>query len=798
MGDFWRDLRYGLRMLAGAPGFTAVAVVALALGIGANTVIFSFVNARLLQPPPFQDPERLVWLWQVEGGATWNVSYPDFTDWREQNRSFQEMAALSEGSYNLTGIGEPEWLIGRQASASVFAVLGVKPAVGRGFLPEEDKPGANRVVALSHGLWQRRFGGQAGAIGQSIRLNQELHTIIGVLPRGFRLGRAEYDLWVPLVVTADTARRGNGFLQVLARLKPGVSMARAREEMKTISGRLASQYPSTNARLSAEMESLRERAVRPVRPALLVLMSAVGAVLLIACANVANLLLARAVARQKEIAIRASLGATRGRTVRQMLTESALLGVGGGSLGLLLAVWGVRALHASLPEQMQWGEAPALDLAVVGFTALVSLITVLAFGLAPALSVVRADLHETLKETSRSSAGMRHGRLRAVLIVSEVALAVVLLTGAGLLIKSFARLTAVDPGFRAENVLTMGVPLSRPRHPEPRHWRAFFEQALERIRALPGVRYAAATSLLPMSGSNATWTFSIEGRPEPPPGRFPSAGYRNVTPDYFRAMGIPLVRGRHFTEQDREGAPFVVIINETMARQYWPNEDPVGKRIKPGGSSDLGTVVGVAGDIRFSSLERQAAPEMFWASWQRPRSGMMLVIRTESAPAALAPAVRAAIRAVDPEQPVALVRTLERIVDESVAQQDITMLLVGGFAGLALALAGVGLYGVMSCLAAQRTHEIGVRMALGAQRGDVLRLVVWQAMVLAITGAAIGWGGALALTRLMASLLFGITARDPVIFVTAPLVMLAVALAASFFPARRASKVHPLTALRYQ
>ena len=801
MSALWSDVRYGLRLLARSPGFTAVAVLALALGIGANTLIFTFINARLLQPLPFRDPDRLVALWSVEreGGVTWNVAHPDYLDWREQNRTFEELAALSEGSYTLTGGQEPEWLIGRLASATVFAVLGVKPALGRGFLPEEDRLGADRVVVLSHGLWLRRFAGNPGIVGQVVRLNQEPHTVIGVLPRGFRLGSADYDVWVPLALDPAKAHRGNRFLQVVARLKPGVTIAGAQAEITTIADRLASQYPNSNAHLGAEVDSLRELYVRPFRPALLVLMAAVALVLLIACANVANLMLARAAARQKEIAIRAALGARRGRIVRQMLTESSLLSLAGGVLGLLLALWGARALHATLPQRMQSAEPPGLDVVVLAFIVAVSLLTGIAFGLAPAWGVARADLHETLKEGGRSSAaGLRHGRLRAALIVSEVALAIVLLTGAGLLIKSFARLMAVAPGFRPENVLTMGVPLPRARYAEPRQWRAFFEQALERIRALPGVRHAAATSLLPMNGSNTVWSFAIEGRPEPLPGQFPTAGYRAVTPDYFRVMGIPLLRGRHLTEQDREGAPFAVIINEAMAGRYWPNEDPLGRRIQSRGTNDWGTVVGVVGNIKFSGLEGQASPEMFWAHSQRPRSGIILVIRTASEPAALASGVRAAIREVDRDQPVARIRTLESIVEESVAPRRITMLLLGTFAALALVLAGVGLYGVMSYLVAQRSHEIGLRMALGAQRGEVLGLVVRQGMVLAVIGAGIGLAGALALTRLMSTLLFGVTARDPVVFVAVPAALGVVALAASFFPARRASRVDPLVALRYE
>jgi predicted permease len=812
LGDFWQDLRYGLRVLLKNPGFTAVAVIALALGIGANSAIFSVVNTVLLRPLPYKDPDRLVMVWEENAKAGYPRDTPaaaNYIDWRDQNQVFEGMAAIADQSFNLTGAGEPERIEGRRVSASLFPLLGVEPHLGRALLPEEDQPGGNRVVVLSHGLWQRRFGSDAKIIGQPLTLNGESYEVVGVMPPHFQFPTREDELWVPIAFTPQqAANRGNHYLQVVARTKPGVTLEQAQAEMSTIAARLRQQYPEQNTDLGATVTPLHEHVVGDIRPALLVLLGAVGFVLLVACANVANLLLARAAARQKEIAVRIALGASRLRLVRQFLTESVLLAVLGGVVGLLLSVWGVSLLKTFIPENISQARAITIDARVLGFTVLVSLLTGLIFGLAPAVQASNFNLNETLKEGGRdSAAGSRGNRIRALLVVAEVAVSLVLLIGAGLLINSFLRLRSVDPGFRADNLLTMSIVLPQQKYPDAARRAAFYTELVSRIEALPGVKSAAVTNWIPLVFQGDSIGFSIEGRPDPAPGqgRRPTVVTRVVHPHYFRTMGIQLLRGREFGEQDGAESPAVAVVSETMARRHWPGEDPTGKRITPGPATstdpdDWVTIIGVAQDVRQFELGADPKPQMYvpyaqgWSSFA-PRH---LVVSTAVEPLSLAATVRQTVWEIDKDQPVSDIRTMEEVLSESLARQRFSMLLLGIFAAVALALAAVGIYGVMSYSVAQRTHEIGIRMALGAQRGDVLKLAVGQGLKLVLIGVALGLAAAFVLTRVMASLLFGVSATDPATLVTISLVLIGVAVLASYIPARRATKVDPMVALRYE
>jgi putative ABC transport system permease protein len=805
--DLWQDLRYGVRTLLKNPGFTAVAVIALALGIGANSAIFSVVNAVLLQPLPYRDPDRLVMVWEdnTKGGYPRNTpAAANFLDWREQSRVFEGMAAIANQSFALTGAGEPERIDGRRVSASLFPLLGVEPLLGRAFLPEEDQPGAGRAVILSHGLWQRRFGSDPNITGKALTLNGESHTVVGVMPAHFQFPAREDELWVPIAFTNEqAANRGTHYLQVVARLKPGVTVEQTQAEMSAIAARLQEQYPSQNTGVGAAVVPLHEQLVGDIRPALLILLGAVGFVLLVACANVANLLLARAAARQKEIAVRVALGASRMRLIRQFLTESVLLAAVGGVAGLLLSLWGVNLLKAFIPENISQVGAISIDAQVLGFTLLVSLLTGLIFGLAPATQASNFNLNETLKEGGRdSSAGSRGNRIRAVLVVAEVAVSLVLLIGAGLLINSFLRLRSVDPGFRADNLLTMRIVLPELKYPDQARRAAFYAEALRRIEALPGVESAAVTNWIPLVRQGDSNSFTVEGQPDPGPGRSPSVATRVVSPRYFDTMGIQLLRGRQFGEQDRADSPPVVIVSEAMARRSWPGEDPVGKRMKMGGyNSDAPwmEVVALVKDVRQFELTAEPKPQIYLHYEQpaffRPSN---LVVRTEADPLGLAATVRKTVWEIDKDQPVSNISTMEDVLSESISRQRFSMLLLGIFAGVALVLAAVGIYGVMSYSVAQRTHEIGIRMALGAQAADVLKLTVGQGLRLVLVGVAVGLAAAFALTRLMASLLYGVSATDPATLVTISLVLISVALLASYVPARRATKVDPLTALRYE
>src|SRR5262245_6298230 len=812
IGTLIQDLRYGARMLRRSPGFTFVAVLTLTLGIGANTAIFSVVNGVLLSPLPYFEPERLVMVWaddpimQAQTGLPdFPVTVADFVDWRNQNQGFEHMAAMEGWGMNLTDGGEPESVVGLRASASLFPLLGASLAVGRAFLPEEDRAGAERVVVLSHGLWQRRYGADPKLIGQKMTLDNETYTVIGVTAPDFQFPRrgeipsyfhvtTKPDLYLPTAFTPEQMNnRSEARRAVIARLQPVVSLGQASAEMNAIARRLTEQYPQTNTDKGVRLAPLHQQVVGKARTALLALLGAAGFVLLIACANVANLLLARAAGRQKEMAIRAALGASRGRVMRQLLSESLLLAFAGGAAGLLSAVWGVKLLLAIAPDNLPRAYDIRLDTRVAGFTLLVSLLTGIVFGLLPALQASKLDLGVTLKEGGRDAAGLLRRRLRGFLIVTEVALAFVLLIGAGLLIRSFARLTEVDPGFDPQGVLMMNVWPQPPKYTNSQA-NAFHHQTLELVRALPGVEAAAMVHPAPLSGESRATSFGIEGRPSPKEEQF-DAGLRIVSPEFFKTFRVPLVDGRLIAESDDAEAPPVVVVNESLVRLYFANENPLGKRIVMSGETHA--IAGVVGDVKHSALDEEAKAELYLPMAQSTRRHMTLAVRASGDPLQIVAAVRGQIRAVDTEMPIFNLQMMERLIDKSVAPRRFNMLLLGAFALVGLALAAVGLYGVMSYTVTQRTHEIGVRMAMGAQTGDVLRQIIGEGMKLALIGALLGLGGALALTRLLKTLLFGVSAIDPPTFIAIAALLIMMALLACWIPARRATKVDPLLALRH-
>ncbi|HEX7173828.1 MAG TPA: ABC transporter permease [Pyrinomonadaceae bacterium] len=806
METLLQDVRYGLRTLLKRPGFTVVAVMTLALGIGANAAIFSVVNGVLLRPLPYRDAERIMTVWQRNaqtGAEREPVSPPNFLDFRERNQSFEQLAALRPYGLDYTGAGEPETFQTWRVTEGFFEAAGAVALHGRTFLPEEYRDGVDQVVVIGHGLWQRRFGGDPGVVGQQLVLDGKPRTVVGVMPPEFHyLDKRE--MIAPYHIDAhELQRRAATYLNVVGRLKPGVTLEQARSDMSNVAARLAEEYPQANGGMGAAVAPLAEQMLGRVRPALWVLFGAVGFVLLIACANVANLMIARSASREREFAIRAALGAGRGRLMRQLLTESLVLAGLACAGGLLLASWGIDAIIALSPAELPRIDQVRLDGRVLLFALGVSAATALFFGLLPALRSSQPDLQESLKEASRSAtAGAARHRLRGFLVVTEFALALVLLVGAGLLVRSFMRLLEVDPGFSAERALTLQVHVYD-QYPKPEQQAVFFEQALERLRALPGVEAAGAASAPPFIGEGAIEIDSpiqIEGQPAPPAGQEPTAFHTIVTADYFGALGVPLRGGRIFNQFDRaDGAP-VVIVNETLARRYWPGESAVGKKLivlrlsKPVARE----VVGVVGDVRHTGLDSEPRPELFLHSLQNPFGSMTFVVRTTPEPSTLLQAVKGEVWAVNKNLPFYSTATMESLVAETLKERRFSLLLLGAFASLALVLAGVGIYGLISYSTAQRTHEIGVRVALGARGRDIMRMVVGEGLLLSGAGVALGLLGALVLTRFLGGLLYGVAPTDPLTFAGIALLLVCVALAACYLPARRAARVDPMVALRYE
>ncbi|HYX43290.1 MAG TPA: ABC transporter permease [Pyrinomonadaceae bacterium] len=816
MNNLWQDIRFGLRMLWKSPGFTLVTILALALGIGANSAIFSVVNGVLLRPLPFRTAERLVFLseWSQQV-PNMSVSYPNYQDWRDQTTVFEQLAAFRSAGYTLTGAGEPERLSAREVSASFLPALGVAPALGRNFTTDEDKPGATHTVVISHGLWQRRFGGNPNVVGQAVTLNNQSFTVVGVLPQTFEW-EAPVDLFVPIAPSLGddlNARDDHPGIYLIGTLKNGVTVEQARAELTTITARLAQQYPKTNVSNGFTLTKLQDRAAEDIRAALLVVLAAVGFVLLIACANVANLLLARAATRAKEIAIRTALGAGRWRIIRQLLTESILLALTGGALGLLFAMWGVDALRAVIPDEVPrlLVASIGLDTRVLLFTLAVSVVTGVLFGLAPAIQISKANLNEALKEGGRSATGGAHRNyVRSLLVVSEVALSLLLLVGAGLLMKSFLNLQRADIGFNPDHVLTLRISLPDARYTENAQIENFYRALLERVAHLPGVESAGLTRGLPMSGGIESG-ITIEGHEVTDRQDIIVAVNLTVTPDYFRAMEIPLIKGRYFTEQDKTDAPPVVLIDEMLATRYFANTDPIGKRIRLGGPDanfPWMQVVGVVKHVKHYGPDEEGRVEIYRPYFQllnmpnvpgaRLNNSMVLAVRTTNEPTSLTGAIRNAVLEIDKDQPISQVQTMTQIVASAVSSQKFATWLLAIFAAVALLLAALGLYGVMAYSVTQRTHEIGIRIALGAAQRDVLQLIVWHGMRLTFIGVALGLVGSFVVTRLMKSLLYGVSAADPFTYGGVAVLLALVALVACLIPARRATKVDPMVALRYE
>ena len=805
MDTLSQDIRYAFRRLLKSPGFAAVVILTLGLGIGANSAIFSVVNGVVFRSLPYPESNRLVRLFQVgDDGGLATFTPMNYLDVQAGTHAFESSAAFTGAGYTLTSDGEPERVDGAEASASFFDVLRVRPAMGRGFLPDENQPGKTHVAVISHGLWTRRFNADRGIIGRSVLLNSEPHTIVGVMPEGFSYP-SKRDVWTPLEYDTDFTQKSRGawYLSIIARLKPGVTAEQAANEVAAIGRRLETEFPRTNLNVKMTAVDLHTYMTGDIKPKLLVLLAAVGFVLLIACANVANLLLARAAAREGEIAVRAALGAGRGRIVRQLLTESVVLAIGGGVLGLFLAQLGTKLLLSLQPAGIPRLDVVRVDGAVIAFTAVIAIATGMVFGMIPAFQATRGDLVSSLKEGGKGAlASRRAGRMREGLVITEIALAVMLLAGAGLLMRSFARLQSVNPGFRAAQTLSFRTALPAAAYPEEPQRVSFYQRALERFRALPGVTSAGAISALPLSGSSFGFTFTIEGDPPPRPGEEPAMQTRVVTPDFFPAMGIPLMRGRGFTDADNAGAPQVVLLNEAAVKKFFPKGNAIGRRIElgwgrgPGRPRNGGEVVGIVGSVKQFGLDEVEEPEIYIPHAQQPMAGMTFVVHTAGDPTAIADAVRREIGALDPSLPVTAIEPVESVVARSISQPRFYMLVLGIFACVALVLASIGIFGVVSYAVAQRTREMGIRIALGASRERVLRMVLGNAMRLAIAGVIVGLIASFLLSRTLASLLFDLSPTDPATYVAVGIGLSLVALLASYLPAWRATRVDPVVALR--
>ncbi len=801
-----QDLRYGMRGLLRSPGFTAVAVITLALGIGANTVIFSAVSNLVLRPLPFKEPDRIAFLWATDpqrGRDRAEVSYPDFVDWRSQNRTFEDLAAFSPTTFNLTGLGEPMRVSAMRVSASLFSLWGIEPILGRTFRAEEDRPGARHVVMVSHGFWARHSGSRPDAIGQTLMLDGEPHTVVGVLPPGLEFGNLrEIEMGVPLALDVSQSDRERRFLRVTGRLRPGITLKQAAAELRMIAERLQREFPDTNAGWGVNVVPLsRELGGPRARLVLALLGLVVLFVLLIACTNVANLLLARATGRQREVATRTALGASRLRLIRQLLTESVLLALLGGAFGLLLAIWGVDVLIVATRGMNPAINEMVIDRRVLSFTLAITLAMPLIFGLWPAVQLSRTELNEALKEGGSRSRGSGRGhRTRRSLVVSQLALALMLLLAAGLIIRTVTALQQIEEGFDPENILTARLDLPALKYRDESQVSAFFQRLVEDIQQLPGVRSASAVSTLPVADRERVVSFIVEGRPVPSPNERPWAAFVVVSPGYLETMRIPLLRGRSLSPRDSTGAPAVALISRTMARRYWPDEDPIGKRIRlrNGDRHSPIEIVGVVGDIRNSDIDAPPLPLMYVPHAQHPQRAMVLVVRTESDPLAMAAAVKREIWRLDKEQPVYEIRSMQQVIYDSLSDTYVVAGLFAAFALVALLLAASGIYGVISFSVNSRIHEIGIRLALGAQARDVLAMVMRQGWRLVLVGLLIGLAGGFALARVMTSLLYGITATDPLTWLSASLILAGVALLACYLPARRAMRVDPIGVLRYE
>jgi putative ABC transport system permease protein len=815
---FWQDVRYGLRVMRKSPGFIAIAVVALALGVGANTAIFSVVNAVLLHPIAYDNPDQLVMVWEKSvkrGFGQIPASVPNFLDLRTDNKSLADLGAFTDSNFNLTGGDQPERVIAVRVTASLLSLIGIKPIKGRLFVAGEDQPQAGRVLILSYSLWQRSFGANQNIVGQTVALNGDSYTVVGIMPSNFKfppafsatVASSQYampkaDLWVPMTPDANAEARDIRTLFMIGRLKPGIAPAAAQADMNLIAGRLQKEYAAADADMQVDVIPLRQQITGDIRLALIVLFGAVGCVLLIACANVANLLLAKASGRQKEVAIRTALGATRMRIIRQLLTEGMMLGLAGGLLGSLLAILVLRQLVIFSPANVSIPDNVGIDWKVLAFTLVLSLFTSFVFGLAPALQASKLDLTETLKEGGRgNSGGARQNRLRSWLVITEVALALVLLIAAGLMIKSFMRLQSVNPGFNPENLITLEMQLPENKYADKERQALFQQQLVQRFTQVPGVQAVGTVDNLPFSGNEFNAGLSIEGQPPLSAAERPRAFLRNVSPNYFEAMEITLRKGRTFAESDNANAPGAAIVNETAARRFWPNQEPLGKRFKRGKADSLNpwmTVVGVVAPVSHTSLQVAAQPEVYLPFQQNPGLNLTLVARTKSDPRAFAGVVRKEVSELDHDLPVSNIKFMDEIIGKSVAQPRVYALLLGIFAGLALILATIGIYGVMSYTVIQRTHEIGIRMALGARPRDVLKLIIKQGMILGGGGVVIGLVVSFAVTRVLASQLYGITSTDPLTFAGISLLLILVAVIACYIPALRATKVDPMVAVRHE